>query len=115
MSIQLTSEGRDRCIIEHLWSKPRLEPRNNLDLTFVCKDGSVSCHKFILKSASPMVAAALENIRLCPDDVVHILVPDISLDVIRKCLELIYTGSVRLNDNSELEINFVLKLLKVKK
>jgi hypothetical protein len=102
-------------VSHHLWSKSRLEPQNNLDMIFVCADGSVSCHKFILKSASPMIAEVLENLILCPDDVIHILVPDFNLSLIRKCLELIYTGSVKLNNSTELEktFQFVMKLLRV--
>ena len=63
-----------------------------------------------------MIASALEDIRLCPDDVVHILVPECNLDVIRKCLELIYTGYVKLSNSSDLEKSFdiAMKLLKVK-
>ena len=62
-----------------------------------------------------MIAEVLENLILCPDDVIHILVPDFNLSLIRKCLELIYTGSVKLNNSTELEktFQFVMKLLRV--
>ena len=70
-------------------------------------------HTFLLKSASPMIAKALANINLAPDDKVHVIVPDFSRALVAKCLEFMYTGGVTVKNKPEMEkvFQFMMKHL----
>ena len=57
-----------------------------------------------LKTTSPLINLALDQGQAgIEDELVHILVPDVTIRTVVKSLELIYTGQVDLDSDSEME------------
>jgi hypothetical protein len=57
-----------------------------------------------LKNTSPLINLALEQGQIgSEEELVHILVPDVTIRTVLKSLELIYTGQVDLESDSEME------------
>ena len=81
-------------------SKKKKRPQNNLDVMFKCSDGKISAHLSILRFASQTISRAIGQDEYVP---VIILVPDFSFRTVCKSLELIYTGSVDLKSEFEIE------------
>jgi len=67
---------------------------------FKCSDGKISAHLSILRFASQTISRAIGQDEYVP---VIILVPDFSFRTVCKSLELIYTGSVDLKSEFEIE------------
>lgn len=58
----------------------------------------------LLKTTSPLINLAFEQGQTgSEDELVHILVPDVTIRIVVKSLELIYTGQVDLDSDSEME------------
>ena len=99
-------------IQNHIWSKERRRPQNNLDMSFRCPEGSVKAHLPVLAFTSETIGRAVSGMNDVP---IVILVPDFSLRIVSKSLELIYTGSTALESQEELErvLDFVCNTLDI--
>ncbi|XP_023337470.1 zinc finger protein 780B isoform X2 [Eurytemora carolleeae] len=75
------------------------------DAAFNCRDGRVLAHKFILGARSRLLLDILE------EDELEIYIPDFSIHLVHLLLELIYAGTVCVNQDDAEKINELLTLL----
>ena len=102
-------------LASYVWCQYNQVPQNGLDLTFICSNGSLSVHKFILQAASPTIFSILNHAGVNATEHVSILVPEFNLELVRKCVQVIYTGAVSYHNENERNegIKFCLEQLKI--
>ena len=86
----------------YIWCQNTQEPQNGLDLTFICSNGSVSAHKLVVQASSPIIFTILNQDGLLKEEHTTIFLPEINVGLVRKCLQLIYTGLAFFNSDTEL-------------
>ena len=87
----------------YIWCQNTQEPQNGLDLTFICSNGSVSAHKLVVQECSPIISTIINQDGLLEEEHTKILLPEIKVGLVRKCLQLIYTGLAFFNSDTELK------------
>ena len=92
-----------RNILKKFWSRADSKPVYYTDLVFKCQDGAIEAHKSWLSNSCHVLGKAVMNIHTCLENAITILVPDFSIRVVKKFLQLFYTGSVELSSYVELE------------
>jgi hypothetical protein len=80
--------------LERLWSKAEPGPIGHADLIFKCSDGSVGAHKAWVVPWCSTLSLALQNTANILEEILTVLVPDFSVRIVRKFLEMSYTGKV---------------------
>lgn len=96
-------------MFSQLWSLDLECPATSLaepDLIFRCPDGQMAAHKVLLQLSCQNVAEILLQRLACPcfDDIVTLIVPDVSIKTVQKFLEFLYTGSIQLETQEELRL-----------
>ena len=97
--IQIHNTGWTTNLVNFLWSGSERRPDHYTDFEFRCRDGVVRAHGSYLRSVCPIFA----DFEAAGTTNVVLIVPDFSVGIVSKFLEIVYTGTTRLEDVNEFE------------
>ena len=96
--IQILNSDWSMNQINFLWSGSEQRPENFTDLEFRCKDGIIQAHGAYLRTVCPVLRTVSADFVAGN---VTLVVPGVKVVTVEKFLELVYTGSTRLENASE--------------